>query len=73
MNDDHKLVNSKEAADYLGVCRATLTKWRINNPYNLPFIRIGKMCKYRLADLAEFLKRHTHGARSENVSVNYGK
>lgn len=69
MIDDHKLITSKEAAQYLGVCPSTLTKWRIKNRYNLPFIRIGKMCKYRLNDLAEFLSRHTHGFEAERKSL----
>lgn len=75
---DNDLVTSKEAARYLGVCPATIMKWRVRNRYNLPFIRIGRMCKYRLSDLAKFLENHTFGLRRENAEeieadMNYAK
>ncbi len=57
-----RLLNTKEAADYLGVRPNTLEVWRVCHRYDLPFIRVGRLVKYREADLDEFLAARTVGA-----------
>ncbi len=52
-------IDDKQAADALGVKPTTLAVWRSTGRYNLPFLKVGRLVKYRLSDLAEFLVRRT--------------
>ncbi len=55
----HKLLSRKEAAEYLGVKISTLQNWACTKRYNLRFIKVGRLVKYRKEDLDEFLHRRT--------------
>ena len=50
------------AAEYIGVQPQTLAAWASTGRYDLPFVRVGRLCKYRLADLEAFLARRTVGS-----------
>ena len=50
-------VNDRQAADVLGVKPTTLAVWRSTGRYRLPFLKVGRLVKYRVSDLAEFLAR----------------
>ncbi len=52
-------VDDKQAAFALGVKPTTLAVWRSTGRYNLPFLKVGRLVKYRVSDLAEFLARRT--------------
>ncbi|MDA8093090.1 MAG: helix-turn-helix domain-containing protein [Betaproteobacteria bacterium] len=54
-----ELLTRKEAAKYLGMKEQTLAKWASTQRYDLPFIKVGKSVRYRLADLNDFLQRNT--------------
>jgi predicted site-specific integrase-resolvase len=54
-----KLVDDHVAADILGVSRGTLAVWRSTGRYGLAFCKIGRRVKYRVADLLDFIDRHT--------------
>ena len=56
-----KLLTREEAAEYLGVSKGTLDVWACTKRYDLPFIKVGRLCKYRLSDLNAFLDRNTTG------------
>lgn len=55
-----RLLSPEEAAGYLGVVENTLSVWRSTGRYNLPYIKVGRLVRYRLSDLQAFLARHTH-------------
>ncbi len=55
------LFNPPEAAEYLGVSRDTLAVWRSIGRYNIPFVKVGRLVKYRKSALDAFLDRRTHG------------
>ncbi|MBX7075613.1 MAG: helix-turn-helix domain-containing protein [Pirellulales bacterium] len=55
----------KGAAQYLGVREQTLAVWRSTGRYQLPFTRVGRLIRYRVADLEKFLELHTVGEFSE--------
>lgn len=55
-----RLYSPEEAAKYLGVVENTLSVWRSTGRYNLPYIKVGRLVRYRLSDLQAFLTRHTH-------------
>lgn len=52
-------VDDKQAAAVLHVKATTLAVWRSTGRYDLPFLKIGRLVKYRVSDLAEFLARRT--------------
>lgn len=52
-------VDDKQAAFALGVKPTTLAVWRSTGRYNLPYLKVGRLVKYRISDLAEFLASRT--------------
>lgn len=50
-----KLLNDKQAAEYLTVSAGTLSVWRSTGRYALPFVKVGRMVRYRLTDLDAWL------------------
>ncbi|UPQ84770.1 helix-turn-helix domain-containing protein [Pseudomonas knackmussii] len=52
-------VDDKQAAAVLGIKASTLSVWRSTGRYNLPYMKVGRLVRYRLSDLAEFLARRT--------------
>lgn len=65
INTHKKLLNSQQAADFLGITNGTLEVWRCNKRYNLPYIKVGRLVKYRTSDLVRFLKDRTRGGANE--------
>lgn len=55
----NQLMSRKEAADYLGVTESTLSVWACVKRYNLPYVKVGRLVKYRLADLNKFITNRT--------------
>ena len=60
-----KLLTEAEAADYLGVKPQTLCAWRCTKRYSLPYIKVGRLVRYRPEDVEAFLESRTMGARRE--------
>jgi len=54
-----KLLTREQAAEYLGLKPQTLSTWAVTGRYGLPYLKIGKLVRYRLADLDAFLERRT--------------
>ncbi len=52
------LMTRREAATYLGVSEHTLAIWKTTGRYHLPSVKIGRLVKYRLFDLDEFIAKH---------------
>lgn len=59
------LLSREEAANYLGVTPQTLAVWACTKRYDLPFVKIGRLVKYRRADLDAFIARRTIGNQQE--------
>jgi excisionase family DNA binding protein len=66
------LLTRKEAADYLGLKPQTLAVWHCTGRYGLPVVKVGRSCRYRLADLEAWLAARTVGAVAEEQGVNRG-
>ena len=58
-------VDPAEAADVLTVKETTLAVWRSTGRYNLPFVKGGRLVRYRVNDLAQFLVDRTAGHTGE--------
>lgn len=54
-------VNEGDAAIILGVKPTTLANWRCTGRYNLPFIKSGRLVRYRVVDLATWIARRRLG------------
>ena len=52
-----ELLTTEAAAAVLGVRPQTLALWRSVNRYDLAYLKIGRLVKYRRADLEAFLER----------------
>ena len=53
------LLTPPEAAAYLGVSVDTLSVWRCVGRYNIQFVKVGRLVKYRKSALDAFLDRRT--------------
>jgi excisionase family DNA binding protein len=55
-----ELLDEKQAAEHLTVSPGTLSVWRSTGRYNLPFVKVGRMVRYRLSDLDAWLDARAH-------------
>ena len=55
--DQLKLLNPKQAAEFLTLKESTLAIWRCTQRYDLPFIKVGRSIAYDLKDLVAFAER----------------
>lgn len=63
----HKLLNTKQAADYLGVSMAFLERDRWAGA-RVPFVKVGaRAVRYRLSDLEEYVSTKIRLSTSEEV------
>jgi hypothetical protein len=60
LKSDPKLTED-EAAEFLKIKPQTLAVWRCNRRQNLPYLKIGRLIRYRLADLMKFQEVNTVG------------
>lgn len=56
------LLSRKQAAEFLGLAPQTLAAWATNKRYDLPYVHVGRLVKYRIADLERFITSRTVGA-----------
>ena len=56
MDEENRKLTNDEAADYLGVARATLSTWRCTKRYPLPYIKLGRKVCYLKSDLDRFVQ-----------------
>lgn len=61
MSESRKYLRAAEAANYLGVARQTLARWRWEG-VALPFSKAGRAVVYAVADLDAFLQGTRRGA-----------
>ena len=53
------LLPPPEAAAYIGVSENTLSVWRCVGRYAIPFIKVGRLVRYRRSDLEAWLESRT--------------
>ena len=56
------LLDTKKAAQHLDVEPQTLEVWRCTKRYEIPYIKVGRLIKYRLSDLDAWLNSRTVGS-----------
>ena len=55
-------INEAAASKVLGVKATTLCNWRTTGRYALPYIKTGRLVRYRVADLAAWIAKRRTGA-----------
>ena len=61
------LLNAREVADMLRV--STRTVWTMVHEYKtLPFVRVGRVYRFRLEDVEASLKSHSSGQNPSSVA-----
>ena len=58
-NNQSNLLTNEEAAEYLGVASNSLAVWRTTKRYAIPYVKVGRLVKYRLTDLEAFIESRT--------------
>ncbi len=58
------LLTREEAAKYIRVSVASLAAWASSNRYGLPFVKCGRLVRYRQSDLDRWLEARTHGSEA---------
>lgn len=57
MNSNEGLCTPVEASQILGVTTHTLAVWRCEKRYNLPYVKVGRLVRYRRSDITDFIER----------------
>lgn len=60
-NTKVSLMTPEEVADYLGISSETLNVWRCTKRYNLPYIKAGRLVRYRMEDVETFVASRLQG------------
>jgi predicted DNA-binding transcriptional regulator AlpA len=61
MNNRQDLLKPIEVSKILGVSVETLNVWRATNRYQLPYVKAGRLVRYRLSDVNSFIESRVHG------------
>jgi hypothetical protein len=59
-----QLLDTHQAAEFLGLAPASLITWRSTQRYDLPFVKIGGCVRYDEADLLAFIE-----SRKQRISA----
>ena len=63
-----QLLTPDEVAKVLGVKPETLATWRYTKRYNLPYIKSGRLVRYKQDDVQSFILSRRNEGRSENAN-----
>lgn len=50
-----KLITPEQVSEQLGVTVGTLQLWRCTGRYNLPYVKAGRLVRYRQSDIDHFI------------------
>lgn len=64
--EDDALITPEATAEYLGVRENTLAVWRCTKRVSLPFVKVGRLVRYRVSDLKQFIAAQTVYMDSSN-------
>ena len=68
-----RLLTPDDVSRILGIKVQTLAAWRCRKRYRLPFVRSGRLVRYRASDVDEFIRRRTQspiGPTKKSREVN---
>lgn len=53
------LLSTEDAAIYLGISSRTLETWRCKQRYDIPYVKIGSVVRYKISDLDDYIRKNT--------------
>lgn len=56
-----QLLTKEEVSSILGVSVGTLAVWRATKRYNLPYVKSGRLVRYRAEDVQAFIASRLQG------------
>ncbi len=59
-----KLLTKEEVSEILGITVGTLAVWRTTKRYNLPYVKSGRLVRYREQDVQAFINSRIHGGQT---------
>ena len=59
------LLSPKTVSDILGVTVGTLAVWRTTNRYDLPYVKSGRLVRYREQDVEAFISSRLCGGNNQ--------
>ena len=62
------LLDQAQAAEILGVVPETLQVWRSTRRYSLPYVKVGRLVRYRESALRRFIELRTVGGEASASS-----
>ena len=62
MNTIPNLLTPDQVSDLLGVTTHTLAVWRCETRYYLPYVKMGRLVRYKETDVHEFIESRTRNA-----------
>lgn len=71
MNDFTKtdLLTPEQTSEMLGVTEHTLAVWRCTKRYNLRYIKVGRLVRYKRNDISAFIDSRAQGDQVEAEAV----
>lgn len=58
---NERLLTKEQVSDILGISVGTLAVWRATKRYNLPYVKSGRLVRYRAKDVQAFINSRLHG------------
>jgi len=59
LSDTDALLTPDQVSMRLGITLETLQAWRTKGCYDLPYVKVGRLIRYRFADLQRFIADRT--------------
>lgn len=63
------MLTENQAAEMIGLQPGTLTNWRSRGVYGLPFVKVGRLVRYRRSDVEKWLASRTGTSVAELSEV----
>jgi hypothetical protein len=71
--DNSDLLTEAEAAGFLKLGPKTLAVWRSTKRYPLSYIKVGRLVRYHMADIIDFLESRRIEGPADEVHNPYGR
>lgn len=66
------LLTPAQTAQVLGLSTRTLATWRSTGRHALPYVKVGRLVRYRAQDLAAWLHTRSQGGQSQAHGATSG-
>ena len=67
--EKNKLLTPKEVSELLNVDVETLNIWRCTQRYNLPYVKVGRLVRYRPEDINSFIESRIVGNQNNMATA----